>query len=139
MSMAPPGVAPRSLRPHGVSGPSLSRRGRRGVIPTQPRTPACRARDHRAMARTKTQEVDADLLEEIAEELYALPPAEFVAVREERARSIRDEGDRGTANAVHGLRRPTQGAWLVNLLARDESGLLTQLLDVGAELRAAQE
>ncbi|MBM7790981.1 hypothetical protein [Tenggerimyces flavus] len=77
-------------------------------------------------------------LDVIAGELYATPPSEFVAKRDEEAKSARDAGDRTLAAALKKLARPTQGAWLVNLLWRSESDLVESLFSLGAELGAAQ-
>jgi hypothetical protein len=70
--------------------------------------------------------------------LYGLSPGEFVAAREERAKAARAGGDRDLAGRIHGLRRPTAGAWMVNLLARERPQVLRQLLELGGALRDAQ-
>jgi hypothetical protein len=77
-------------------------------------------------------------LDELADELYTLPPEQFVATRDERSRAARSAGDRGLASQLAGLRRPTTSAWVLNLLVRDQPGLLDQLLELGAELVRAQ-
>ncbi|MCL2544051.1 MAG: hypothetical protein FWE71_16520 [Nocardioidaceae bacterium] len=76
-----------------------------------------------------------DLLE-IADDLYALPLAEFTVARDARVREAR-----GTtlATAVKALRKPAAAAWLVNLLVRREPDQVEQLLAVGAALREAQQ
>jgi hypothetical protein len=82
---------------------------------------------------------DALSFDAVVDALYALPPANFVAAREEHAKAARSAGDRGLAARIHALRRPTLGAWMVNLLARERPELLRQLVELGGELRAAQE
>jgi hypothetical protein len=77
-------------------------------------------------------------LDEVADELYTLPPEQFVAARDQHTRAARATGDRGLATAVAALRRPTTSAWVLNLLVRDQPALLDQLLGLGADLRAAQ-
>ncbi|MEN3358376.1 MAG: hypothetical protein V7637_2358 [Mycobacteriales bacterium] len=77
-------------------------------------------------------------LDEVADELYSLPPEQFVAARDERSKAARSAGDRGLATGLAGLRRPTTSAWVLNLLVRDQPELLDQLLALGTELRAAQ-
>jgi DNA repair exonuclease SbcCD ATPase subunit len=77
-------------------------------------------------------------LAQVADELYGLMPAEFRAVRDERARQARADGDRELAAAIAKLRRPTVSAWLVNQLAREAGDDLDRLLDLGQELREAQ-
>lgn len=77
---------------------------------------------------------DADsTLDDIAAELYALPPGEFTAARNARA------GLAGgtTARAVKALRKPSVAAWAVNLLARE--GQLAEALELSAALREAQD
>ena len=77
-------------------------------------------------------------LDVIADELYAVPPGEFVTKRDEETKAARDAGDRTLAASIKKLQRPTQGAWLVNLLWRSESDLVEELFSLGAELGAAQ-
>jgi hypothetical protein len=75
---------------------------------------------------------------EIVGELYQVPPARFTAARDELVRKARAAGDRKLARELQGLRRPTQSAWLVNVLTRQERALMDQLVAVGRELRDAQ-
>lgn len=77
--------------------------------------------------------------DEAVDELYALPPAQFVAAREDRVKAARAADDRELAARIHALRRPTAGAWMVNLLARHRPEVLRQLVDLGSELRGAQQ
>lgn len=77
-------------------------------------------------------------LEEIVGELYLLPPADFVAARNELVRQARAAGHREFAETLQTLRRPTRSAWLVNLLARRDSAAMKRLSAVGRELRQAQ-
>jgi len=74
-------------------------------------------------------------LDEVARQLYAAPPGEFVATRDEHARQAREAGDRRLADALRKLRRPTQSAWLVNLLVQEWPELVEDLLTVGAGFR----
>ena len=73
------------------------------------------------------------------DELYAGPPEEFVARRDELVRSLRKEGDREAADEVKALRKPTVPAWAVNQLARRERMRLRSLLTAGERLRGAHE
>lgn len=77
----------------------------------------------------------ADLLE-IADELYALPLAEFTPARDARVKQLK-----GTplAAQVKALRKPGTAAWVVNLLVRREAAQVDQVLNVGAALREAQQ
>ncbi len=49
-------------------------------------------------------------LAEAADELYALPPGDFRAARDERADEARAAGDKELAAAIRKLRRPTVSA-----------------------------
>jgi hypothetical protein len=75
---------------------------------------------------------------EIADRLYALPPEEFVAARNEEVATARDAEDRAGAAAIAKLRKPTVAAWLVNLLALRRPELVAELVDLAARLRLAQ-
>jgi len=86
-----------------------------------------------------TQEALEAALDEVADELYALPPEDFTAARAARVKAARAAGDRALATAIGTLRRPTTGAWVVNTLARERADRLAELLDLGEQLRAAQE
>ena len=65
----------------------------------------------------------------IADELYALPPEEFVAVRDARAREAR-----GTplAAEVRALRRPSVAAAAVDALVRAHPAVVEHVLALGA-------
>lgn len=75
----------------------------------------------------------AALLDEVAAELLALPPARFTAARDARAAEIGGEVGRRVA----ALRKPTLAAWAVNLLARD--GQLGDAVALSQALREAQD
>jgi hypothetical protein len=77
-------------------------------------------------------------LAEVADELYGLPPGEFIAARDERARQARAAGRREEAAAIKKLARPTTSAWLVNQLSRAAPEQLERLFGVGAALQEAQ-
>lgn len=76
--------------------------------------------------------------EEHAAELLRQPPAEFVATRNARAKELRGQ-DRELADEVGRLPKPAPGAWAVDLLAHERPDQLTELLDLGAALREAQQ
>ena len=80
---------------------------------------------------------DADPLLEIADDLYALPLADFTPARDARAKE--HKADKALAAAVKGLRKASAAAWVVNLLVRREPDQVDQVLAVGAALREAQE
>lgn len=70
--------------------------------------------------------------------LYARPPEEFVAARDELVRQLRDEADKEGAERVRGLRRPSPALWAVNQLALSEPGAFAALLQAAEGLRSAQ-
>lgn len=78
-------------------------------------------------------------LDSVADELYAVVPDEFMALRIQRAADARDAGERALAKEIASLRRPTKSGWLVNLLARRAPEELQSLIDLGEALREAQE
>jgi hypothetical protein len=80
--------------------------------------------------------VDADA---VADELYGLTPAEFTAARDQRVREARAEGDAEAAKQISALRKPATAAWLANLLVRADRDEADGLLQLGAELRGAQQ
>ena len=73
------------------------------------------------------------------DELFGLPPEEFVAARDDLARRLRREGEAETAKQVKALRRPPLSAWAVNQLARGQGDGLGPLLAAGERLRAAHQ
>lgn len=83
--------------------------------------------------------MDTEPIDRIADELYALPPAEFVAARDAHARHAAERGDKALAKQVSALRKPTASAWALNLLAREGAADLAEAVALGDELRTAQE
>ena len=75
---------------------------------------------------------------EVADELYAVRPDEFVPERDEAVVRAREAGDRELARAIGKLRRPTRAAWLANLLARERPDQLEGLLGLATGLADAQ-
>lgn len=77
-------------------------------------------------------------IDEVADELYGLDPADFVEVRTARVKEARESGDKALAKEISTLRRPTLVAWMVNMLAREHSEDIGSLLELGAAMRDAQ-
>ncbi|HSU08013.1 MAG TPA: hypothetical protein VLK57_02310, partial [Pseudonocardia sp.] len=75
----------------------------------------------------------------IADELYGLPPDEFVPARDDRVAAAKESGDRDLARALARLRRPTKAAWLANLLARHRTEQLDGLVSLARSLTRAQQ
>jgi len=73
-----------------------------------------------------------------AAKLYALPPEEFTAARNDRAKALRkDEPDRAAELAK--LPKPTAAAAAINRIARDDPSEVRALVQAGKALRSAQE
>jgi hypothetical protein len=72
-----------------------------------------------------------------AHRLYEVRPEEFMAARGRLTAEARAAGDAGLAGRIGRLRRPTVSAWAVNRLSRVAGDELAELLELGAELRAA--
>jgi hypothetical protein len=88
-------------------------------------------------AASEASEVRGEL-EKIAAELYALRPDDFAAARDEQVRKARADGQKALARELGQLRRPTQSAWLINALWRDERDATEQLLQLADDLARAQ-
>lgn len=73
---------------------------------------------------------------EIAAELCVLPPEDFVAARNARAR---ETDDAALAAEVRALRKPLLAAWVVNVLAGADADALGEALQLADELRVAQD
>ncbi|WP_040161118.1 hypothetical protein [Nigerium massiliense] len=78
-------------------------------------------------------------LDAAADELYAIDPAGFVARRTELVKLARAAKDRPLAQAIGSLRRPTLGAWYLNLAVRDRLTSLVALLKLADQLADAQD
>jgi predicted nucleic acid-binding protein len=89
----------------------------------------------RSTPATTDREPDFDV---IADELYALAPADFAAARDTYVRTARADGRQSLARELAQLRRPTLSAWLINLLWRDQREVVQQLFELANELRRAQ-
>ncbi|MCC9741568.1 hypothetical protein [Streptomyces sp. MNU89] len=76
-------------------------------------------------------------LDAVADELYGLPPGDFTAARDERAKAARAAGDRKLADRIRRLRRPALAAWAGNLLVREQPDEARRLLQLGEALRQA--
>src|SRR5438093_12899853 len=72
------------------------------------------------------------------DELYMLPPREFIAARDRLATKLAAAKERDRAREVRALRRPTVAAWVVNQLAHRNAAALRRLIDAGQALRRAQ-
>jgi hypothetical protein len=79
-----------------------------------------------------------DQMESAADELYGLPPSEFIPARTRLAKELKAGGDRDGAAVVQSMRKPTVSAWAVNRLSRERPKEMEELLAMGERLRQAQ-
>lgn len=70
-------------------------------------------------------------------DLYAVPPADFVAARDALARALAAERSPAAAE-VKRLRRPPLAAWLLNAVARRRPEVVAEVFAAGDRLRQAQ-
>jgi outer membrane murein-binding lipoprotein Lpp len=77
--------------------------------------------------------------DEVADELYGVPPEEFIAVRRTREEEARTEGDRVLAKSISQLPKPSLAAWAANVLVREHRDEIESLVELGGLLREAQE
>lgn len=73
--------------------------------------------------------------DKVADELYAGDPAEFVSVRNQRAKEAKAAGDPALAERIRALRKPTRAATILN--RRAGSRELEELARLGEDLRKA--
>jgi peptidoglycan hydrolase CwlO-like protein len=81
--------------------------------------------------------VATDPLLEAADRLYGLTLPEFTPARDALAKELKGS-DKDLSARVKALKKPSLGAWVVNLLVRREPEQVEQVLGVGAALREAQ-
>ncbi len=80
----------------------------------------------------------ADPLVRETQKLYGLPPSEFTAARNARAKALKPD-DAELAAAVAALPKPTVAAAALNELVREDPSEVRALVQSGKRLRAAQE
>src|SRR5690348_14952877 len=78
-------------------------------------------------------------LNQIVDELYALPPSDFTARRDQLSSEAKKAGERDLAAAVKALRRPSAAAFALNLMARTRGDRIDALIELGGRMKAAQE
>ncbi|MBD8045181.1 hypothetical protein H9638_15325 [Arthrobacter sp. Sa2BUA2] len=71
--------------------------------------------------------------------LYGLLPAEFTAARNSASAAAARGGDKELGQRLKALPKPSAAAWLTNLLVRERSRAITEVLGLGASLREAQQ
>src|SRR4051812_7098026 len=108
--------------------------GRRVRRPTPASAPP--AADPPAYRRGRVCVVDLD---EVADELYAVPPEEFIALRTDRQNQAKADDDKALAKDIGALPKPSAAAWACNLLVREHRDEIENLVELGTLLREAQE
>lgn len=103
-------------------------------IAPEPSTPYRRLHPR---SRRYASQVERALAKE-ATHLYALPPGQYTAARNARAKKLRAKNPE-LADAVARLPKPSLAAAAVNTLARDQPSEMRELIQAGRRLRAAQE
>ena len=77
--------------------------------------------------------VDVD---ELTRQLYSSAPEDFVKVRSDAVRQLKEAGDTDAAAAFAKFAKPSVSAWAVNLLATQRADLIDDVVARGDELRA---
>ncbi|TQN41988.1 hypothetical protein FHU33_1377 [Blastococcus colisei] len=75
----------------------------------------------------------------MADELYAVPPEEFIELRKARQDEAKADGDKALAKEIGALPKPSAAAWACNLLVREQRAETEGLVELGDLLREAQE
>lgn len=89
------------------------------------------------MRRKEVRDGGEGDVEAALDELYALPPSDFVARREELAAAARTAKRADDARRIRAARRPTLAAWAANLLRRSRPDEAERFLELGRALREA--
>ncbi|KUI28691.1 hypothetical protein AU196_13160 [Mycobacterium sp. IS-1742] len=71
------------------------------------------------------------------DQLYAVAPDEFTALRTRLAADAKKRGDAAAARRISGARKPTTAAAVVNRLVHNDPDVRDRLAELGEELRAA--
>jgi DNA repair exonuclease SbcCD ATPase subunit len=75
---------------------------------------------------------------ELAHQLFATPPDEFVATRNALVKQLKGDGDRESAATVAAMRRPAWTDWALNVVAAEDTAVVDRWAEAAAEMRDAQ-
>ena len=75
----------------------------------------------------------------VDDELFAVPPGQFVKTRNELAKRLSAEDEKEEAKRVRGMRRPATGVWALNQLGREHPEAVEALLAAGRRVGEAQQ
>ncbi len=78
-------------------------------------------------------------LDDVADELYVLPPEEFIPTRKAREDEAKADGDKALAKEIGALPKPSTAAWVCNLLVREAHEEIAGLVELGELVREAQQ
>lgn len=81
---------------------------------------------------------DDDPLRDAIDELYAADPDEFMERRRTLAAAAKKVGLAPAAKEIAALRKPTRSAYTVNQLARNDPDRVSELVELGHQLRQAE-
>ena len=76
-------------------------------------------------------------IDDIVDELLAIPPQQFTEARNEAAKQARAEGHREAADEIKRLSRPPIALWALNRLAHEQPSLIESFLSAADRLRQA--
>ncbi len=79
-----------------------------------------------------------DAVRNALDELYSADPDDFMARRTALAAAAKKDGNTAASKQISALRKPTRSAYTVNALARDDPDGITELVDLGEQLRSAE-
>ena len=79
-----------------------------------------------------------DRVAEAMQELYAVEPDTFMATRSRLVAAAKADSDKAAATEIGKLRKPSVAAWAVNATAREEAGVVADLVELGERMREAQ-
>ncbi|OZE78935.1 hypothetical protein CH305_16385 [Rhodococcus sp. 15-649-2-2] len=82
---------------------------------------------------------DLPHIDTVVDDLYSLPPTDFVSHRSAYVAQFKKAGDKAGSKRIGALRKPTVVAWLVNGLTRRDESALAELFEVGEQLERAQQ
>jgi hypothetical protein len=72
------------------------------------------------------------------DDLYLVPPGEFVAARNQLAATLKKAGKKPEAEAIKALAKPPVSVWAVNHVARAEGAAMARFLEASDRVRTAQ-
>ncbi|HYR56865.1 MAG TPA: hypothetical protein VEM39_12125 [Myxococcaceae bacterium] len=94
------------------------------------------------MARPKRPEAESGVVDapgdDAADPLFAVPPEQFVAARNELVSKLQASGNRKAASEIKSLGRPSVAVWTINQLSRRLPEKVAALLEAGKRLRKSQ-